>query len=107
MKLIFRWALSALLLTFGVSVWAEKEDEQSTLALLITAKFSGGCGILSQMATFQESTKMEGGDDFLMRFLNTESARLGMSVAQYLEQCRKSGEIYQSYYDALQGTPAP
>lgn len=107
MNLIFRPTLCAVFFTFGASTLAADKPGGSALDLIVTAKFSGGCGIIAQMATFQQSTKMSGGDEFLGRFLNTESARLGMSLKQYLEQCRQSAEIYQTYYDELQKTSAP
>ncbi|MHC8293585.1 hypothetical protein [Pseudomonas sp. LB3P58] len=107
MDLIFRFALCVLLLTFGTCTLAAEGEGEGALALLITAKFSGGCGMITQMATFQQSTKMQGGDEFLQRFLSTESARLGMTPQQYVERCRKSSEIYQSYYDELKSSSAP
>ena len=107
MHLIFRSALCAALLPFGANTLAADKTGASALDLMVTAKFSGGCGIVTQLASFQESTKMPGGDEFLGRFLKTESARLGMSLKQYLEQCRQSTEIYQSYYDELEKMPAP
>lgn len=107
MDLIFRVAVYLCLLTFGACAMATEKGEESVLELLVTAKFSGGCGIITQMASFQESTKMPGGDDFLGRFLNTESARLGMTIKQYLEQCRQSTKIYQTYYDEFEKASMP
>lgn len=107
MAVIFRFALCVSLLAVGTCAFAAEEGGDTALVLLITAKFSGGCGMITQMATFQQSTKMRGGDEFLERFLSTESARLGMSPQQYVEQCRKSAEIYQSYYDELKSSSAP
>lgn len=106
MKLIFRLGICVSLLTFGACTLAAEKDGNGALALIVTAKFAGGCGVFSQMAAFQQSTKMTGGDAFLERFLSTESARLGMTSDQYVEQCRHSNEIYQSYYDQLSGEPS-
>jgi hypothetical protein len=107
MDLIFRVVLCIASLALGANALAAEKPGGTALELMVTAKFSGGCGIIVQMATFQESTKMPGGDEFLERFIKTESARLGMSLKDYLEQCRQSTEIYQSYYDELEKTPAP
>lgn len=52
-----------------------------------------------QMARFQKDTLMPGGDEFLARFLNTESARLGMTYEQYLKQCTDAAKVYEHYYD--------
>ena len=51
------------------------------------------------MASFQESTKMPGGDEFLLRFLATEQARLGMSPQEFLKACQKSISTYTDYYN--------
>jgi hypothetical protein len=106
MGLIFRVAGYVFLLTIGTYALAAEKSEESVLELLVTAKFSGGCGVITQMASFQQSTKMPGGDEFLGRFLNTESARLGMTVKQYLEQCRQSTQMYQTYYDEFEKASA-
>ena len=100
----FRLAICLMLMASSGFVWGKDNVGPEALALLVTAKFSGGCGIITQMAAFQQSTKMSGGAEFLERFVNTESARLGMTTPQYLEQCRKSSQIYQSYYDELEGS---
>lgn len=42
---------------------------------------------------------MPGGDEFLTRFFSMESARLGMSVDQYVQQCAKAAKVYEYYYD--------
>ena len=67
--------------------------------VIVSSKISGGCSLLVQMAEFQQSTKMVGGDAFLERFLSMESARLGMSVDQYVKVCADASRIYQFYYD--------
>ncbi|MNE27075.1 hypothetical protein D3C76_845550 [compost metagenome] len=107
MNSISRLALYATLMFFGANAWAEKTANQTMLEALVAAKFSGGCGIISQMNAFQMSTKMPGGSEFLERFLNTEAARLGITPPQYVEQCRKTADLYQSWYDVLNEAPAP
>ena len=106
MHLSFRLALCIPLLVFGQNVLAAEKSQSIAQDLLIASKFSGGCGIIIQMATFQQSTKMPGGDEFLERFLKTESARVGMTVKNYLEQCRTSSEIYQTYYNGFEDASA-
>lgn len=89
-----------LLSSFGVGAIAAEDGAESFQAALASAKFLGGCGILSQMAGFQQSTKMNGGDEFITRFMSTEAARLGVSVEKYMEACRQAGEYYQLLFDA-------
>jgi len=85
--------LLAIILSSSVSSVSAKESEVS--GVMAAAKFSGGCGIFRQMFIFQESTQMPGGEDFIMRFLNTETARLGYSQEEYFEICKKSTEMYK------------
>ena len=106
MHLSLRLTICIPLLFFGQNVLAVEKSQSIAQDLLIASKFSGGCGIIIQMATFQQSTKMPGGDEFLERFLKTESARVGMTVKNYLEQCRTSSEIYQTYYNGFEDASA-
>ncbi|HEY0289083.1 MAG TPA: hypothetical protein VGC62_19065 [Pseudomonas sp.] len=106
MDFVFRFALCVALMVCGVNIWAAGKEEGQVQEILVAAKFSGGCGILAQMTSFQASTKMPGGDQFIERFLNTESARLGWTVKDYLQRCSKSIEIYQLYYDSFESGAA-
>ena len=42
---------------------------------------------------------MPGGDDFLLRFLATEQARLGMTPQEFLKVCQSSISTYTTYYN--------
>lgn len=81
--------------------WADETPTVSGTELLAAAKLSGACGIVGQMASFQDSTKMAGGTEFLNRFMIAEAARLGWTLDQYLERCRGALKVYQTYYDEL------
>jgi len=84
MKILF----AVLLLPLSFSAYAEEKDDTDYLVnLMVTAKATGMCGVFGQMARFQASTKMPGGDEFILRFLNTEAARLGHDAASFMEQC--------------------
>lgn len=106
MKLLARLVCCAMLIFLWATAWAENTDDQSTLEVLVAAKFSGGCGIFSQMNAFQESTQMPGADAFLERFFKTEATRIGMTPDQYVEACRKTDKLYREYYNALNAKPA-
>ncbi|WP_316423345.1 hypothetical protein [Escherichia coli] len=92
-----------LILFFSTIVCAKPKSDNGDLKglqeLMITSKVAGMCGTIKQMATFQESTKMPGGDEFLQRFLTTEQARLGMNPQEFLEACQKSISAYTNYYN--------
>lgn len=73
----------------------EKANENDPLIdMLIIAKTTGMCGTIKQLSAFQESTKMPGGDKFIMRFINTEVARLGKTLPQFLNECKSSVAMY-------------
>ncbi|MCY1390149.1 hypothetical protein D3C76_589640 [compost metagenome] len=97
-------ATPALLTILCANLWAAEPSDNMVKGILVSAKFSGGCSMIVQMATFQESTKMPGGDEFLLRFLNMEAARLGFTSKEYMEQCQQAAKVYQTYYDALETT---
>lgn len=73
---------------------------------LVISKMTGACGMVKQMAAFQEATKMPGGDDFLMRFMTTEAARLGETPLGFLERCKGAIEFYVELTKAA-GSAAP
>lgn len=89
-----------LLVVLSTSASAkEVEENDSAVSMLVISKMTGLCGAISQMARFQESTKMNGGDEFLSRFVGTEVARLGFTSEQFIAFCKKSTETYQTYMD--------
>ncbi|WP_223507843.1 hypothetical protein [Pseudomonas sp. BF-B-25] len=90
--------IGILLLISCTSAVADQTETQQLHGAFVSAKISGGCTTLVQMAEFQKSTKMPGGDEFLERFLGMESARLGKSPAQYVQMCADADRVYQFYY---------
>ncbi len=88
-----------ILLLIPYNVQAEevgKEDMSAITDLMIVAKATGMCGVYRQMAIFQESTKMSGGNEFILRFLNTEAARLGHTPESFMQQCAQVTEKYNN-----------
>lgn len=90
------FAFIFITLVFISSNQANAEEDKDILGILAAAKMTGGCGIIHQMATFQDATKLEGGDNFINRFLLAEAARLGLTVDAYLKQCQQSIEFYDN-----------
>ncbi|NQY88359.1 MAG: hypothetical protein HRT51_11565 [Colwellia sp.] len=76
------------------SGYVNANEAKSINDMLITAKIAGMCGAISQIVTFQETTKMPKGDEFVLRFLNTEAARLGKSVTEFLQDCVAASQKY-------------
>ena len=84
---------------FSMSVHGNKESENLEFLgeILVVSKFTGLCGAIHQMIGFQETTKMPGGDEFVVRFVAVETARLGMSAQEFMDQCATSINRYKQY----------
>jgi hypothetical protein len=77
--------------------------------LLATTKYAGFCGALKQLAAFQETTQMAGGDDLILRFTNTEAARLGVTVENMMQTCVGAVKVYNDFVATIHAdkkTPA-
>ena len=85
------------LLVFG----AQAEENEELIDLMVTSKAVGMCGTITQMASFQEATKMDGGDEFIDRFLSTEMARLGKTLPQFIKECEMAISVYNNTIEAL------
>ncbi len=81
---------------FAFNAYAEDMSLSSIMAI---SKATGACGIMKQMASFQETTKMSGGDQFMLRFWQTEAARLGTDLSQYIKTCEKVTGAYTEMYE--------
>jgi len=81
---------------------ASANENDGVIEMLIAAKATGMCGTFKQMSIFQESTQMPGGDEFIARFLNTEAARLGMTLPEFLEKCQVATSKYVELINMLQ-----
>ena len=93
-KLLF---LAALLTCFTVPARAGDIEVDGVLA---AAKLSGACGVFKQMVHFQEATQMPGGEEFISRFISTESSRLGWTNIEYAENCKKAVKLYTDMVNA-------
>jgi len=93
-----------LLLLFPLLLNAEESSKNKydeIVGMMVVAKATGMCGVLSQLIRFQDTTKMKGGDEFIMRFLKTEAARLGHTVETFVGQCPDVIEKYKGYMELL------
>jgi hypothetical protein len=63
---------------------------------------AGACGILDSMIQLQKTTKLPGGDDFVVRFWTVEAARLGMTVQQLSERCNEAISGYDTLWKAAE-----
>jgi len=88
--------LSLTILAFLPSKIAKAQDNDTKMILMVVnnAKLAGMCGTLKQMSAFQEATQMPGGNDFLVRFIKTEAARLGMEMPTLLKECVNITKMY-------------
>ena len=61
-----------------------------------------GVEFADSIIQFQQTTKLEGGDEFVTRFWSVEAARLGMSVEQLSTKCNQSVAAYGKLWDAAE-----
>jgi hypothetical protein len=80
---------------------AEQSMKNPFQEVMITSKMVGTCGVMQQMVRFQEATKMEGGEDFILRFWSTEATRLGMSTDRFIQVCDNSTSKYDVWEKAI------
>ncbi|MDP5036707.1 MAG: hypothetical protein NWQ42_11380 [Alishewanella sp.] len=78
-----------------------KQQNDERIQMMIVAKATGMCDALSQIITFQQTHKMPGSDQFVIRFLNDEAARLNKSLDDYMAQCAAVSEQYHRYMNEL------
>ena len=86
----------SLLPVFYLPAFAQ--EELTMQGILSIGKFAGACGILDSMINFQKTTKMEGGDAYVVRFWEVEAARLGLSVEQLSNKCNQSVSAYDKMW---------
>jgi hypothetical protein len=90
----------APLIALALTGTAHAEGEASLQDMILVSKMAGVCGVMQQMATFQETTQMPGGNEFIERFWKTEFARLGKSQATFFKECESSIAIYNQLWQA-------
>ena len=73
-------------------------DGPSLQSVILVSKMTGVCGVMQQMAAFQQATKMSGGDEFITRFWQTEFARLGKSQETFFKECEGSISAYEKLW---------
>ncbi|MDH5479587.1 MAG: hypothetical protein OEX11_02350 [Nitrosomonas sp.] len=78
-----------------------ENDMKVVIDMMVVAKAAGMCGVFSQMVNFQKTIKMPGGDEFIVRFLSTEAARLGHTLESFMAQCPQVVEIYDTNMERL------
>ena len=88
----------AILAFFAFLVPARAADGLSVQGTLAIAKMAGTCGILNSMIEFQENTKLDKGEIFVVRFWATEAARLGMTSTELAIKCNKSVTAYDKLW---------
>ena len=70
-------------------------------AAVAAAKLTGACGVLQSLVNFETTTRMNGGDALIVRFVRMEVARLGMTVDDYFQSCKQAIAISDRVASAL------
>lgn len=88
--------LSAVALLLVVAPALRAEDAENFACTAITSgKICGACGMFKSMQAFQDMTKVEGGEYFIARFFQAETARLGLAPEGYIDACDRACGLYQ------------
>lgn len=98
-------ALGASILAASLSAHAVEPGEIGVKQVMALGKFVGLCGSFAQMAKFQESTELDGGHEFVARFLLAESSRLGLTPQEFMDQCSERIKVYDAWYELDFGAP--
>ena len=102
MNALNRFTMVLLVLAFSMPASLRAEDKIDPQGILAIAKITGACGIMDEMVSFQKKTKMEGGDDFVFRFWQTESARQGKTVQQMHDDCNQAISAYETLWKSME-----
>ena len=95
---------AALLFASSPALAGFKDDMHGIMAV---SKVTGACGIVAGMAQFQMATKMDGGTEFLVRFIETEAARRGMSREEWSAECKQAVTTYDGFWKAIEEMEGP
>ena len=95
--------LALVLMLIPVTASAQRQttpaQELTAQSLLAVGKGTGACGILNMQLIFQDTTGMDGGNEFIVRFWTTEAARLGMTLERYAEHCKTTIASYDRLWE--------
>ena len=91
-----------LLWSFALTLHSQETVMDPMVEILSSSKIAGACGILDSLIEFQNSTKMDGGDEFVARFWSAEAARLGKTVKELSDLCDKAILIYDAYWNSIE-----
>ncbi|MGQ0645613.1 MAG: hypothetical protein ACT4O3_08995 [Elusimicrobiota bacterium] len=97
-----KFLVASVALAAVLGLPASAKDDLSAQGILAIGKMAGACGILDSMIQFQQTTKLDGGDEFVTRFWSVEAARLGLSVEQLSTKCNQSVSAYGKLWDAAE-----
>lgn len=80
-------------------------DGLTAAGILSVGKMAGACGILDSLIHFQKTTRMEGGDAFVMRFWEVEATRLGLTAEDLSNKCDQAVTSYDRLWEVAEGVP--
>ncbi|QXO59313.1 hypothetical protein JC794_08480 [Morganella morganii] len=91
-----------LALSVPIQSIASEDDVDFAVSVMVVSKTAGMCGMVSQMTRFQESTKINGGDEFIERFIKSELGRLDLTPQEFVDHCSKSIESYNKLKETFE-----
>lgn len=83
----------ALALMFNATA-ALAQEEVDIVHALTTAKIAGACSAMNEMAEFQKKRRIRGGNEFVAKFWESETKRLGVTMEEFRQTCITSIDTY-------------
>ena len=91
--------VAGLILMSGLAPAIANENQ---IEALHVARVAGMCGTIRQISLFQNSIQMPGADEFILRFVETESARFGIALEEFLSNCQRISAEFRDMLDKLE-----
>ena len=77
-------------------------DQPEALMAMTTARLAGSCETVDALIAFQASARLPGGDEFVLKFMNAEMMRLGLSMNTFASVCAQSLERYEIMWKSIE-----
>lgn len=91
----------ALTCLFLQSIASADQGSNEALTAMATAKLAGACEAMDALIEFQKTTKLPGGEEFVVRFMNSELAQLGLDMDTYFSVCAQSISTYERIWESI------
>ena len=81
---------------------AEYIEHNKLDEIIKEAQIAGAYGMMSQIISFQVKTKMKGGDEFIIKFINTKAESLGLTSEEFVKNLKNIDDEFKIYMKILE-----